>query len=48
MISSDLSHFLPYATAQQVDGETCRHILKLSNDIDPHQACGAFPRNNFV
>jgi len=48
VISSDLSHFLPYATAQQVDGETCRHILKLSTDIDPYQACGAFPLNGLL
>lgn len=48
VISSDLSHFLPYATAQQVDGETCRHILDLATDIDPHQACGAFPVNGLL
>jgi len=48
VISSDLSHFLPYATAQQVDGETCRHILALATDIDPHQACGAFPVNGLL
>jgi hypothetical protein len=29
VVSSDLSHFLPYATAQQVDSNTCRHILQL-------------------
>lgn len=48
VISSDLSHFLPYAAAQQVDGVTCRHILKLATDIDPHQACGAFPVNGLL
>lgn len=48
VISSDLSHFLPYATAQQVDGVTCRHILDLATDIDPHQACGAFPVNGLL
>ncbi len=48
VISSDLSHFLPYATAKQVDGVTCRHILALATDIDPHQACGAFPVNGLL
>lgn len=48
VISSDLSHFLPYATAQQVDGETCRHILDLAADVDPQQACGAFPVNGLL
>lgn len=48
VISSDLSHFLPYATAQQVDGNTCRHILALDAHIDPEQACGAYPINGLL
>lgn len=48
VISSDLSHFLPYATAQQVDRDTCHHILQLDNHIDPEQACGAFPLNGLL
>lgn len=46
--SSDLSHFLPYATAQQVDGNTCRHILQLDTHIHPEQACGAYPINGLL
>lgn len=48
VISSDLSHFLPYATAQQVDRNTCQHILALDTDIHPEQACGAFPINGLL
>ena len=48
VISSDLSHFLPYATAQQVDRNTCEHILALDAHIRPEQACGAFPINGLL
>lgn len=48
VVSSDLSHFLPYSTAQQVDSNTCRHILQLDTDIHPEQACGAFPINGLL
>jgi hypothetical protein len=48
VISSDLSHFLPYATAQQVDRNTCRHILDLDTPIHPEQACGAYPINGLL
>jgi AmmeMemoRadiSam system protein B len=48
VISSDLSHFLPYATAQQVDSNTCRHILQLDTHIHPEQACGAYPINGLL
>ena len=48
VVSSDLSHFLPYATAQQVDNNTCRHILQLDSRIRPEQACGAYPVNGLL
>lgn len=48
VISSDLSHFLPYATAQQVDRNTCRQILDLNTHIHPEQACGAYPINGLL
>lgn len=48
VISSDLSHFLPYSTAQQVDSNTCRHILQLDTHINPEQACGAYPINGLL
>ena len=48
VVSSDLSHFLPYETAQQVDSDTCRHILQLDASIHPEQACGAYPMNGLL
>lgn len=48
VISSDLSHFLPYAAANEVDSDTCRHILQLDTHIRPEQACGAFPVNGLL
>ncbi len=34
VISSDLSHYLPYEVAQRTDSETVRHILGLHADLD--------------
>jgi AmmeMemoRadiSam system protein B len=48
VISSDLSHFLPYGTAQQVDSNTCSHILQFDPHIKPEQACGAYPINGLL
>jgi AmmeMemoRadiSam system protein B len=48
VVSSDLSHFLPYGTAQQVDANTCRHILQFDTHIHPEQACGAYPINGLL
>jgi len=41
VISSDLSHYLPYAQAQAVDRATVQRILRLEADLAPHEACGA-------
>jgi AmmeMemoRadiSam system protein B len=48
VVSSDLSHYLPYAMARQIDHDTCRHILQLDDDIHPEQACGAYPANGLL
>jgi AmmeMemoRadiSam system protein B len=48
VISSDLSHFLPYAAANDVDRDTCQHILQLDTHIRPEQACGAYPVNGLL
>lgn len=48
VISSDLSHYLPYETAREVDGETAREILRLEGSVDPRRACGAYPLNGFL
>ncbi|MDR2851614.1 MAG: AmmeMemoRadiSam system protein B, partial [Burkholderiaceae bacterium] len=41
VVSSDLSHYLPYAQAQAVDGETAARILEGVPDLTHAQACGA-------
>jgi MEMO1 family protein len=43
VVSSDLSHYLPYAEAQATDNATAQAILDLRTDINHHQACGATP-----
>ena len=48
VISSDLSHYLPYAAANQADHKTCEHILQLDTHLHPEQACGAFPVNGLL
>ncbi|HXU92359.1 MAG TPA: AmmeMemoRadiSam system protein B [Gallionella sp.] len=48
VISSDLSHFLPYTAARQVDEETVHTILKLGPPINHEQACGGTPINGLV
>jgi len=48
VISSDLSHFLPYAAAQRVDKETVESILKLRQPLTHEQACGGTPINGLI
>lgn len=48
VISSDLSHFLPYATAQAVDRATVQGMLQLQPVLDHQQACGATPVNGLL
>jgi len=43
VVSSDLSHYLPYGDAQAVDRATAKAILALATDISHEQACGATP-----
>jgi len=43
VISSDLSHYLPYPLAQRVDQDTTQTILELSQQFGHNQACGATP-----
>jgi AmmeMemoRadiSam system protein B len=45
VISSDLSHFLPYDMARKIDGGTVQSILDLATGIMHEQACGATPIN---
>lgn len=41
LISSDLSHFLSYNEACNVDGITAQAIDQLASDLQPQQACGS-------
>lgn len=43
VVSSDLSHYHPYAVAQALDRKTAADILALRTDITHEQACGATP-----
>ncbi len=48
VISSDLSHFLPYGMAKQVDDESAQDILHLKHGLSHEQACGATPINGLL
>lgn len=48
VISSDLSHFLPYQTAQKTDAETIQNILQLQATLNHEQACGGTPVNGLL
>jgi AmmeMemoRadiSam system protein B len=48
VISSDLSHYLPYATAQRVDNETAQSILELRQPIAHDHACGGTPVSGLI
>ena len=48
VVSSDLSHYLPYAAACSQDRATVDAILALDPRIDPEEACGAAPINGLL
>lgn len=48
LISSDLSHYLPYDHAKQVDGATVNAIMNLQVSISHQQACGGTPVNGLM
>ena len=48
VISSDLSHYLPYATAQEVDSATVQSILELKQPIAHDHACGGTPISGLI
>lgn len=48
LISSDLSHYLPYRDAQQIDHATVESILALESLPYHEQACGATPINGLL
>lgn len=48
VISSDLSHFLPYDVAKRVDHDTAQTILALDAPVSHEQACGGTPVNGLL
>src|SRR5690606_8138809 len=48
VISSDLSHYLPYAEARSVDAATARRIVALDSAIAHEEACGGTPVNGLT
>jgi len=48
VVSSDLSHYLPYDQARRADAQTAHAILALSPTILHQQACGATPINGLL
>ncbi len=48
VISSDLSHYLPYDSARLMDADTVRVLLGLQLLTSHEQACGAIPVNGLV
>lgn len=48
VVSSDLSHYLPYAAAVATDRATLAEILDLHTDLVGEEACGAHPINGLL
>ncbi len=48
VISTDLSHYHPYAEARQIDRSTVTRIARFASDLDHEEACGATPLNGFL
>lgn len=48
VVSSDMSHYLPYEAAQSADLHTAKAILQLRDCLEPDQACGAAPINGLL
>ena len=48
VVSSDLSHYLPYSIAQKADAATAQQLLALDPHLNHQQACGATPVNGLL
>ena len=48
VISSDLSHYLPYELAQSMDRDTAQAVLQLQLPLSHEQACGGTPINGLI
>lgn len=47
VVSSDLSHYLPYEVAHRVDARTAQRIVD-AHTVEPDEACGAGPVNGLM
>jgi AmmeMemoRadiSam system protein B len=48
VISTDLSHFLPYTQGRTVDEQTCARIVALDPTIESERACGSIGINGLL
>ncbi|MEI7613206.1 MAG: AmmeMemoRadiSam system protein B [Betaproteobacteria bacterium] len=48
VVSSDLSHYLPYEVAKSTDAQTAQQIMTFKPLLSHHQACGATPINGLL
>ena len=48
VVSSDLSHYLPYAVAQRMDNETLQSIVQLEQLVEHERACGSTAINGLI
>ncbi len=48
VVSSDLSHYLPYDEARRADEATARQVVAGERPLAPAQACGAAPINGLL
>src|SRR5689334_18918932 len=48
VISTDLSHYHPYAEARAIDGATLDRIGSFATNVHHEEACGATPLNGFL
>ena len=48
VVSSDLSHYLPYESARGRDRATAQAIARLEAHLDAEEACGAAPINGLL
>lgn len=48
VVSSDLSHYLSYVQAQQIDHQTVQKILALEDSLTHQEACGGTPVNGLL
>jgi AmmeMemoRadiSam system protein B len=40
-MSSDLSHYLAYDVAREIDAATAKRITRLDDGLEPERACGS-------